>query len=88
MERLPHLAEMLRQQLPAFAGKIPTRRLPGVMVPLISMFDRSLRNSRAYLGVWRRYDLESGEHLLGRPLRSTPHMLTATAESLVERNLV
>lgn len=82
------IAQMLRDGLPAHASKIPTRRLPSWMAAFVGMFDKSLRDSSAYLGVTRRYDGSSGAALLGRPLGATSDALMASARSLLERRLV
>ena len=79
---------MLREALPEYAAKLPTRALPAWMAGIVAMFDRSLRANRTYLGVTRRYDGTSGEALLGRPLTPTRDALLATARSLVERELI
>lgn len=86
-EPLADIARMLREDLADLARKVPTRRLPSWMIPVLGLFDRSLLDSRAYLGVRRRYDGSSGEKLLGRPPGSTRQALLATAHSLMERHL-
>jgi nucleoside-diphosphate-sugar epimerase len=87
-EPLHDIAETLRREVPAYAGKVPTRQLPSWLAGLLAVFDKSLRDSRTYLGIRRSYDGRSGETLLGRPLASTKNALLATAHSLIERKLV
>lgn len=84
---LPEIAAMLRDGLPAQAGRIPKRRLASWAASVLALFDRSLRDNRTYLGVARRYDGSSGLELLGRPLRTTNEALLASAHSLLERRL-
>ena len=87
-ESLIDIARMMREDLGEKALRVPTWRLPSFMASILGLFDQSLRDSRTYLGVRRRYDMSSGEKLLGRPLGSTRQALLATAHSLIERQLV
>lgn len=84
---LGEIAEMLRDGLPERAAKIPTRLLPSWMAAIVALFDKSLRDNRAWLGVVRRYDGSSGAGLLRHPLRSTNDALLASARALMERGL-
>lgn len=84
---LGEIAHMLRDGLPERAGKIPTRHLPSWMAAIVALFDKSLRDSGAWLGVTRRYDGSSGANLLRRPLRSTNDALLVSARALLDRGL-
>lgn len=85
---LGEVAQMLRGCAPDRATKVPSRRLPSWMAPLIAVFDKSLRDSRAWLDVTRRYDTSSGQELLHRPFRPTSEALAASVEALVKHGLV
>lgn len=82
------VAQLLRRQLPDAPLRLPGRRMPHWMSQLVSIFDRSLRDNREYLGVRRRYDASSGIGLLGRPLRAPGASLERMARSLIERRLL
>ena len=85
---LAAIADILRSRLGPQAARVPTRRMPGWMASLMTLFDRSLRDGKTYLGIRREYDASSGSALLGRPLRATDDAVEATARSLLEMGLV
>jgi nucleoside-diphosphate-sugar epimerase len=84
---LAEIARLLKESFPERAGKVPKRRLPAWMAGVVALFDKSLRDSNAWLGVVRHYDGSSGINLLGRPLRTTRDAVLASASSLLERKL-
>lgn len=84
---LGEIAHMLRAGIPERADRIPTRHLPSWLAPIVALFDKSLRDSSAWLGVVRRYDGSSGTNLLRRPLRSTSDALLVSARALLDRGL-
>lgn len=87
-EPLPEVAHILRDGLPeAQTQRIPKRQLASWMASVLGLFDKSLRDNKAYLGVTRRYDGSSGLDLLARPLRRTSEAILASAQSLLERRL-
>lgn len=81
------IADMLGG-IPGAAPQAPMRRLPSWLARIVAMFDPSLRDSRAWLGVKRRYDARNGVRLLGNPLRTTTDALADTARSLIDRQLI
>ena len=84
---LGEIAHMLRADIPERADRIPTRHLPSWLAPIVALFDKSLRDSSAWLGIVRRYDGSSGANLLRRPLRSTSDALLVSARALLDRGL-
>ena len=84
---LGEIANMLRAGLPDRADKIPARRLPPWLAGVVALFDKSLRDSSAWLDVVRLYDGSSGANLLDRPLRPTREALFDCARSLLDRGL-
>jgi nucleoside-diphosphate-sugar epimerase len=82
------IAATLRERVPERAQRVPTRHMPAPLARLFSIFDKSLRDSRTYLGVRRQYRSTSGDALIGHPRRSTGDALEAMARSLIERELV
>lgn len=85
---LDALADLLRSRLGPEAARVPTRRMPAWMASLMTLFDRSLRDGKAYLGIRREYDASGGPMLLGRPLRTTDDAVETTARSLLAMGLV
>ncbi len=79
---LPVLAQMLNEEFAPEGRSIKIRPMPTWLAKLLAHFDASLKGSRTYLGVQRRYDGHRGEQLLGRPLRTTKEAVLATAASL------
>ena len=84
---LAELAQMLRDCAPDQAKKIPSRNLPSWMSPLVAIFDKSLRDNRAWLNVTRRYDVSTGLNLLQHPMRPTRDAVAASANALLQRGL-
>lgn len=84
---LPGIAHMLRHGLPRQSDRIPKYQLPSFMASALALFDKSLSDNKAYLGVLRHYDGSSGSQLLGRSLRPTRESVMASAHSLLERRL-
>ena len=85
---LAEIAAILRDRVPELARKVPRRTMPGWMAATVALFDRSLRDSRTYLGTMRRYDTSRTIALLGRPLQPTADAVAATARSLAARGLI
>jgi hypothetical protein len=81
------IANMLRAHLPERARSLPRRSMPGWMAAVVGLFDKSLRDSRAYRDVERRYAGSSGQVLLGRPPIGTEGAVLAAARSLIDRAL-
>lgn len=78
---------MLRHQLGRSASRVPALRMPNWLARAFALVDASLRDSRTYLDVQRRYDTSAALVLLGRSLRPTAEAVEATARSLIERQL-
>ena len=82
-ESLASIATTLRARLGEAASRVSDRRMPDWAARTIALFDPALRDSLAYLGVQRRYDVSRAEAILGRPLRPTGDAVEATARSLI-----
>jgi len=77
------LAAILRAQLGARAGKVPTRALPDVALRLIAMFDPALRTVTPGLSRKHAFSSRKAQDVLGwapRPLEAT---VVECAESLI-----
>jgi dihydroflavonol-4-reductase len=82
------LADLLRARLGADAAKVPTRKVPSVVVRLVGLFDRELGSVVPNLGHKHDYSSAKAQSLLGwrpRPLEET---VLDTARSLIATGLV
>ena len=81
---LQDMAKSLAASFPAFAKKIPTRRMPNLLVRLIGLFDGDVKTAALNLG--RRHQLEKPlvEPLLGRALISTDEAIREIGQSLID----
>lgn len=79
-------AKILRDRYPE--RRIPSLGMPDWAVRLYALFDRDMRDNMGELGYIKRLDSSDAISLLGRPLRTAPEALLATAESLVSQRLV
>jgi|TARA_A100001391_G_scaffold184988_1_gene153247 dihydroflavonol-4-reductase len=82
------VAALLRNAFPAYANKIPRRRLPDWAVRVYALFDRDLRSNLGELGVLKRLDSSAAMRLLDRKLTPADASFIATGESLIAHGLV
>lgn len=85
---LMEIANLLRETFPKFNSKLPNRAMPNWFAQLVSIFDKSLHDSRAFLGIRKRSDASRGMSLLGHSLIPATEAVRATAHSMIERGLV
>ena len=81
-------ADVLRQALPHYAGKLPRFGLPDWAVRLYALFDADIRGNLGELGVVKRTDALDARALLGRPFIAADDAIVATAQSLILRHLI
>ncbi|MEO9228307.1 MAG: aldehyde reductase [Devosia sp.] len=81
-------ANVIRDGLPEFAKKLPTRTVPDWMVKLFSFADKDIRGNVGELGIIRHTDSSDVVALLGRPLIPSADSVIATAKSLVAHGVV
>ena len=81
------IANMLRPQLPEYAGKLPRMVAPDFVVRLLGLFDRDVRDNLGELGVIKRTDALDAKALLGRPFIPAAEAVTATAHSIIAHRL-
>lgn len=81
-------ADAIREGMPEFAKRLPTRTVPDWMVRLFAFVDKDIRGNIGELGVVRRTDSSEVVKLLGRPLIPAREAVLATARSLVEQGIV
>ena len=82
------IARILRQQLGDRARRVPTRKLPDLVVRAAALFDPLLRTAVSELGAERHTDPGHAREVLGWVARPVEQTLIDTAKSLIERGLV
>lgn len=85
---LQEMAKSLAASFPAYAKKIPTRRLPNLLVHLIAMFDGDMKTAAMNLGRKHQLDCPRVEPLLGRALISTEDAIREMGQSLIDQKQV
>lgn len=84
---LIEVSAILREAFPSFAQKLPRRALPDWLARGLSLFDASLRDSRAQLGVRKHSNASRGIALVGAPLIPARDAVIAAAQSIIDRKL-
>jgi dihydroflavonol-4-reductase len=82
------VAAILDQHYSSKGYKIPTGKLPNVMLKLVAKFDKTVALALNDLSRPHHIDNAKVTALLGRPLRGLEEMTLAMAESLIEYSLV
>lgn len=82
------IAKSLAASLPAYADKIPTRRLPDFLVRLIGLFDGDVKTAATLLGCKHPMDTSLVVPLLGREMISTDQAIRDMGQSLIDLKLV
>jgi dihydroflavonol-4-reductase len=82
------IARVLKQQLGVQARRVPTRRLPDVLVRLAALFDPLVKASLGELGAVRHLDAGHARELLGWVPRPAEASIVDTARSLIEHGIV
>jgi nucleoside-diphosphate-sugar epimerase len=85
---LRDVAAILAREYGPKGYKIPTGKLPNVVVRVVAKFDKTVALAINDLGNPQRVDPSKVIALLGRPLRSLDETTIAMAESLIEYGLV
>jgi dihydroflavonol-4-reductase len=82
------IARILRQHLGEQARRVPTRKLPDLLVRAAALFDPLVRTAVGELGAERHTDAGHARQVLGWVPRPVEQTLIDTARSLIERGLV
>lgn len=83
------LADMMKAGLdPAHAAKVPTRKVPDLVVRLVGLFDRDLGSVASRLGRKRDFTSAKAQNLLGWRPRPTKETVLDCARSLIAEGLV
>src|ERR1700712_1463953 len=80
------IARILREQLPAGAEKVPTRRMPDFAVRLLSHFNPQLAMVRGELGRKRLVDSSKAHDVLGWKTREVDQTIVDTARAILAVN--
>ena len=81
-------AEVLRRKFPAYAKKIPVRKVPDFALKLMAMFQPVYRQTVTELGRTRKASNAKASRVLGVGFRSAEDALIASAESLIALKVV
>ncbi|MTB50526.1 aldehyde reductase [Lewinella sp. W8] len=82
------IAETLRNSVPAQAKKVPRMQFPNFLIRLSALFDPETRGILNELGRKRVASSAKAREVLGWTPRTPEEAIRATAESLIERELV
>jgi nucleoside-diphosphate-sugar epimerase len=85
---MQRIAATLRERLGAAAAKVPTRRVPDLMVRLGALRDANLRPVAADLGFVKRISIAKARGLLDFAPRPSEEAIAAAGASLVAKGLV
>jgi dihydroflavonol-4-reductase len=82
------IARILKQQLGEQARRVPTRRLPDVLVRVAALFDPLVKAAVGELGSVRHLDASHAREVFGWLPRPADQSIVDTARSLIERGIV
>jgi len=82
------LAALLRARLGEAAGKVPTRRVPSLVIRLAALFDRDLASIVPRLGEKRTFSSAKAQAVLGWRLRPLEESVLDCARSLIATGAV
>ncbi|ROH99875.1 SDR family oxidoreductase [Chryseobacterium daecheongense] len=82
------ISNVLRKNLGEKAAKVPTKELPSWIIKLLAIFNPKLKVVTPYLGMVKRASSEKAIRMLGWKPRSTEESILATANSLIQLNIV
>jgi dihydroflavonol-4-reductase len=82
------LANILRENFPDCAGKLPRFEVPEWLVRLAGLFDATIKGNTAELGTHKRFDATPAKTLLGRDFIPFSQAAIATARSLIAHHLI
>lgn len=85
---MAEVAEVLRRELGDEAAKVPTRRVPDLLVRAMAVFDPSIRSIVNQLGRRLEYSSERARSVLGFSPRPVTESAADTARRLIELGVV
>jgi dihydroflavonol-4-reductase len=84
---MAEVAAMLRHGLGAGAGKVPTRRVPDLLVRAMGLFDAGIRSITSQLGKRSSYSSEKARTMLGWSPRPVEETVVETGRSMIEKGI-
>lgn len=85
---MAEMADILRQRVPEYSVKIPTRNMPDFLVKLLALFMPEMKQIKGELGSVRDVDGSHGSRVLGFDYIPAEQSLEDTARSLVDQGIV
>ena len=85
---MEEIALILRERLGPRGAKVPKRRLPGFVLRIMALFDRSLRFVTAGLGRRNSFSSAKAQTMLGWSPRPVEQSIVDCAESLIAKRAV
>ena len=85
---IAHLAALLRARLGAAASKVPTRKVPDLVIRVAALFDKSLASAAPRLGDRRTFTSAKAQQMLGWRPRSLEETVLDCARSLIATGAV
>ncbi|MXP43842.1 NAD-dependent epimerase/dehydratase family protein [Allopontixanthobacter sediminis] len=86
---LADIARTLRENLtPLHARKVPTRRMPDFLVPVLALFMPEMRQLRTEMGRVREIDASNAMKTLGWTMIDSEKTILDTARSLIDQRIV
>jgi nucleoside-diphosphate-sugar epimerase len=85
---MTEVAAMLRRGLGVDAGKVPTRKVPNLLVRAMALFDPGIRSITGQLGKRSSYSSEKARELLGWSPRPVEQTAVETGRSMIEKGIV
>lgn len=82
------MAQGLAKRFPDYASKAPKFTVPGLMVRIIALFDRDIRDNIGELNMFKTIDASEAIALLGHDLISVDDAADATMQSLIAQKLL
>jgi len=86
--KIAAIAEVLRSRLGAEAHRVPTRRVPDIVVRIAALFDPMLKMAANELGSVRNMDASHAKAVLGWVARPAEESIVDAARSLIDQGIV
>jgi dihydroflavonol-4-reductase len=86
--KMADIARVLKERLGAEARKVPTRKLPDLLVRFSALFDPAIRQVIGELGKVKHFDTSHAKTVLGWTARPPEASIVDTARSLIDLGVV
>ena len=85
---IPYISKTLREKIPEYEKRFPKRTAPDLLIKLIGLFSPLMKTVANQLGKTKELDNSKAKNILGWQPRSGEESVIASAESLIEFDLV